>query len=297
MRWLVLVKPVVANADPLMSSPAPGIARPLHICSFESRRSREIAALIERQGAVATVAPSMREIPLAENVEALEFARELLAGRIDVVVFMTGVGAAALLEAIETRHRREEFFAALSGTQTVVRGPKPAAVLREWKVRIDHRVPEPNTWREVLAVLEGASPLAGRTVAIQEYGKPTEELYRALEQRGAHVRAVPVYRWALPEDLGPLREAIRSTIDGAFEVLMFTSAQQVDHVLTVAEQEGVREQWVEAARRTVIASIGPTCSERLVEAGLPSDLEPSHPKMGHLGVETVAQAPDLLPKP
>ena len=47
-------------------------------------------SLIERHQAVACVAPSMREIPIGENLAALNFAEELFAGRVDVVVFMTG---------------------------------------------------------------------------------------------------------------------------------------------------------------------------------------------------------------
>jgi uroporphyrinogen-III synthase len=99
---------------------------------------------------------------------------------------------------------------------------------------------------------------------------------------------VPVYRWALPEDTGPLAAAVQSTIAGEFDVLMFTSAQQLRNVLAVAESAGVRDKWLSAARRCVIASIGPTASETLLDAGLPPDIEPEHPKMGHL-VQAVAR--------
>ena len=255
---------------------------PLRVCSFESRRADEMRSLIERNGGVATVAPSMREVPIEQNVAAFEFARELLAGRIDVVVFMTGVGARALLQAIETQFDRAEFLEALERTVTVVRGPKPTAVLREWNVRIDHRAPEPNTWHEVLATLDAHVPVSGKTVAVQEYGQPSDEFYGELERRGANVLRVPVYLWDFPEDTAPLRAAIRSTIAGEFDVLMFTSAQQVENVLRAAAEEGLRDEWARAAGRTFIASVGPTCSEKLREEGLPVHFEASPPKMGHL---------------
>ncbi len=267
---------------------------PLRVCSFESRRAAEMQTLIEKLGGAATIAPSMREIPLDQNPDALAFAEALLAGTIDVVIFLTGVGARALLEAVETRHARSEFFEALNRGTTVVRGPKPTAVLREWGVRIDHRAPEPNTWRDLLATLEAEVPLEGRHVAVQEYGKPNEEFYRELQQRGARVTRVPVYRWALPEDTSPLKDSIRTTIAGGFDVLMFTSAQQLHNVLEVAEAEGVRDEWIAAARRCVVASIGPTASETLAEEGLPADLEPTHPRMGHLVRETLERASTLL---
>ena len=39
----------------------------MRVLSLESRRAAEMAILIEKNGGVATVAPSMREVPLAEN--------------------------------------------------------------------------------------------------------------------------------------------------------------------------------------------------------------------------------------
>lgn len=266
----------------------------LRVCSFESRRGPEMQSLIERLGGKATVAPSLRELPLEQNPAALDFAEQLFAGKIDIVVFLTGVGARALLDVVELKFPPEQFFAALQNCTTVVRGPKPAAVLREWGVRIDHRVPEPNTWRELLETLDANVPLKERRVAVQEYGQPNSQLYLSLEERGAIVTPVPVYRWELPEDLTPLQTAIRATIAGDYDILMFTSAQQIRHALQVAAQMGLLLEWRKAAAKTVVASIGPTCTEALAEELLPADFEPSHPKMGSLVKETLETAPALL---
>jgi uroporphyrinogen-III synthase len=262
----------------------------LRVCSFESRRAAEIRSLLERQGAVATVAPSMKEVPIGDNPAAFAYADELLAGKIDVMVFLTGVGARALLEALETRHRREEIFAAWGQCVIVVRGPKPVAVLREWNVRIDHRAPEPNTWRELLATLDAAVPLVGKRVAVQEYGVPNAEFYRQLETRGASVLSVPVYRWAFPDDTEPLRQAVEQTIAGGFDVLMFTSANQLHNVVEMADRMGRKQEWLDAAKRCKIASIGPTASETIHSYGLPVHIEPEHPKMGPLVKETIERA-------
>jgi uroporphyrinogen-III synthase len=266
----------------------------LRVCSFESRKGEEMRALVERQGGIVTIAPSMREVPLGENPEAFAFAERLFAGEIDIVILLTGVGTRALAEVLESKYSREQFLTAVQKCTIIVRGPKPAAVLREWKVRIDHQVPEPNTWRDLLALLDAKVPVAGKRVAVQEYGEPNPELYEALEQRKAEVVRVPVYRWALPEDTGPLTTAVQRTIAGEFDVLMFTSAQQLRNVLQVAESAGVRDQWLSAARRCVIASIGPTASETLSEAGLPPDIEPEHPKMGHLVQAVAREAREVL---
>jgi uroporphyrinogen-III synthase len=155
-------------------------------------------------------------------------------------------------------------------------------VLREWGVGIDHKVPEPNTWRELLATLDAECPVGGKTVAVQEYGEPSDELYAALRERGAAVLPVPVYRWEFPEDTGPLEDAVRRTVAGGFDVLVFTSAHQLDNVVRAAEQMGLKEEWLAAAARCVIASVGPTASEKIASHGLPVGVEASPPKMGPL---------------
>ncbi len=272
--------------------------RPQRVCSFESRKQDEMRSLIERLGGIATIAASMREVPLENNVAVFEFLARLLAGELDVVIFMTGVGARALLEVVETRVPRATFFDALQRCCVIVRGPKPTAVLREWGVRIDHRASEPNTWRELLSVIDSGLtwPATGRktpdsvAIAIQEYGLPSEELYAALHVRGMSVLPVPVYRWELPTDIAPLEAAIRAAVAGEFDVLLWTSAQQIRNVMDIAERLQLRESFLTATRLCLVGSIGPTCSEALREAGLHIDLEPSHPHMGHLVRETLTRA-------
>jgi uroporphyrinogen-III synthase len=124
--------------------------------------------------------------------------------------------------------------------------------------------------------------LPGKRIAVQEYGISNEEFLQALKERGASVESVVVYRWALPEDRTPLERAIRMTCDGEFEAILFTSAQQVRNVLQLGEELGLLDRWKEAANRTLIASIGPTCSETLEEYGFTIGFEASPPKMGHL---------------
>lgn len=267
---------------------------PLRVLSLESRRAEEMRSLIERNGGVPTIAPSMREVPLEENPVALSFGEGLFAGNVDIMVFLTGVGAAALMEVLETRWSRAEIVAAFGRCVIVVRGPKPTGVLREWGLKIDFRAPEPNTWRELLATLVAGVPLEGKRIAIQEYGKQSVALEAELRQLGATVQSVPVYRWELPEDTAPLREAVQQTIRGDFDLILFTSAQQFHNLLSIAEESGSRDQWLQAARRCVIASIGPTATETLVEGGLVVDMQPSHPKMGTLVREAILAAPSIL---
>ena len=148
---------------------------------------------------------------------------------------------------------------------------------------MDLHVPMPNTWHETLALLDARLPVAGLRVAVQEYGKPSMELVAGLELRGATVTRVPVYRWALPEDLGPLRTGIVEIARGRVGIALFTSAQQVEHLLLVAAGESCEAELRTAfATCTVVGSIGPTTSETLHAHNLPVDIEPKYPKLGHL---------------
>lgn len=268
----------------------------LRVVSFESRRAFEMESLIERNGGRPLAAPSMREIPFEANREALEFAAKVMEGKADVVILMTGVGTKFLLQVIESRYPKEDFIKALSKTLLVARGPKPVLALKEMKLAPGLTAPEPNTWREVLSVLDKGGPIKDRKVFVQEYGIQNREFLAELKKRGAHVARVPVYRWALPEDLSTLRRAILEICDGHADVLMFTNATQIHHLLQVAGEEGLESSLREALEKVVVASIGPVVTENLRETGLPVDFESSDSKMGLFVKEASLKCPGILKK-
>jgi uroporphyrinogen-III synthase len=267
----------------------------LKVLTLESRRGAEISRLIETYGGKAVHAAAMREMPLSSNEEALKFAAALFEGKFDVVVFLTGVGARALAKVVEGTPAAEKFLEALRRVSVVARGPKPVAVLREWKVPVGLTAPEPNTWRELLrAIDESKQDLRGKRVAVQEYGVSNAELLEGLRERGAVVTAVPVYQWDLPEDTGPLRAAVDELIAGRIDVALFTTSVQIRHLFEIAESAGKKSELTAKMERVVKASIGPTTSEALREYGLGVDLEASHPKMGFLVKEAAERAEELL---
>jgi uroporphyrinogen-III synthase len=264
----------------------------LCVVAFESRRAAEMAELIRRHGGEPLVAPSVREVPLGEHAAVFEYVRRLAAGEIDVVILLTGVGLRTLAEMVAREWPGDRLATALRRARLVARGPKPLAALRELGLEADAVAPEPNTWREVLALLDAQAPVTGKRVAVQEYGVSNHALADALSARGAEVLRVPIYRWTLPEDLGPLRDAIRAIGDRVADIALFTSATQVYHLFQVA---GAGADRLRAGFGTVlIASIGPICSEALREHGLAPDLEPEHAKMGQLVRDVALHGAALL---
>ena len=266
----------------------------LTVAAFESRMATEIARLIQRHGGVPLVTPALREIPLDDNSAALKFGVKLTTERVDLLILLTGVGTTALFDLLKTRYPWPSIVAALKQTALVARGPKPVAALKAFGLQPTLTVPEPNTWVDLISTLDEYRPVKGLRVAVQEYGASNSDLLEALKQRGAQVFQVPIYRWALPEDLGPFRQALDEVIAGKASVLLITNAAQVDHVMQMLGKDGKVEPFRAAIEKMVIASIGPTASERLRHHEWPIDLEPSHPKMGVLVKETSKQAHRLL---
>ena len=248
----------------------------LRVLSFESRRAKEMASIISSYGGQPVSAPSMREVPLDSNPDAMAFADALERGEFDLVVLLTGVGTEALFD---------------------VARPKPVAVLRELTLTPWLTAPEPNTWREAVSALDDKQdefPLSGKRVAVQEYGASNPDLLAALELRGAQVTRVPVYQWALPEDLGPLEAAVRAIAGGQIDVALFTTATQVVHLLKIADSMEMGDAVRRGLTTCVVASIGPTTSEEMREQGITPDMEPTHPKMGFLVREAAERASEIL---
>lgn len=269
----------------------------LPVVFFESRRAPEMASLVARHGGVPIAAPAMREVRSPVSPETLAFGEALMAGAIDFMVLLTGVGTRALIEELAPVAPRDRLVAALARTRIIVRGPKPAAVLRELGISSFVSVPSPNTFRELLVTLDatfGSDGLVGKSVAVQEYGVPNEALDAGLRERGARLTPVRVYTWALPEDTTGLRAALAMIARGEATIALFTSRAQVENAMVVASEDGLDAAVRASLARGVVASIGPVCSDALRAEQLLPDLEPTLPRMGHLVKEAAARSHAIL---
>jgi uroporphyrinogen decarboxylase len=268
--------------------------RGLRVVAFESRMAAETAKMIERLGGTAIVAPAMREVPLEDNHAALDFAQRLLGGEFHIVILLTGVGVRALFLVMETCHARAALVAALGKTTVVVRGPKPTKAVRELGLEPAIVAREPSTWRELLDDLAKQIPLNGKKVAVQEYGVSNRDLIAGLEARGARVTTVPVYRWTLPTDRGPMRAALKVIAAREADVALFTSASQVVNIMQMAEAEGIAVEVRNGFAAMAVGSIGPVCSAELSSNGIHPDFEPEHSKLGHLVKDAAHKARAIL---
>lgn len=252
----------------------------LRVLSLESRRAKEMEALIRKEGGDPFVAPSVQERALDDHGEAIRFVGRLEAGEFDMLICMTGTGLAFFRDQVSAHSATDRLSAALRRVAIVSRGPKPLPILRELGVRADVVVPEPNTWKEIV---DAVALRPERRIVVQEYGRPNPDMNAALELLGAYVTPMVIYRWELPEDLEPLRAAVRRLAVRQFDVVLFTSSIQLDHLITIAHCLDLQTDVVSALREfTAIASVGPVMTATLEAAGLPVDIIPMHPKMAAL---------------
>ena len=254
------------------------------IVILEHRFTKEFSALLERFGASVYACPLLEERPVENREELEKFVRQAAASNLDVMIFLTGVGARFLVSAAESIGLKNEFLQALNKMTIVVRGPKPVAALRQFGVHVDV-IPNNPTTEGVIEALRDQG-LQGRRVGVQLYGTPNPQLVSALEAKGANVTPVQVYAYGAAADSSAVNALITKLLNGEAKVIAFTTATQVGMLFDFARQLGHSEALRTALRNNVvIASVGEITSRALGEQGLVPKIVPKQPKMG-----TLAQA-------
>ena len=268
----------------------------LRVLAFETRHSAEIEELVRSFGGEAVVVPAVRKMRIESQEPALVFAANLLRGEYDLVIFLTDSGVRLLVEAATSRYGTAEFAGALRKVKIASRGPKPSKTLSEYGLHVAVTAPEPHTWRELIAALEQefGSSLSKMRVAVQEYAASNLEFLVALAERSGSVTRIPLYEWALPEDIRPLRECVLGIAGEYVDIVLFTTAVQVLHLFQVANAMSSAAPMLAGLKSALILSIGPSTSEELRRHGLEPDFEPSHPTIDALLREAIDQLPQLL---
>ena len=253
------------------------------IAYVEARFQSEMGNLIRRHGGVPHAAPVLQEIYATDAPEVAELIDDICGGRVDIAVLQTGVGTNALFEAADAQGRLPTLLTALDGMTVLARSPKPAAVLRRNKVRIDLMPPEPFTSEDMVESFRGIA-FAGRRVAVQAYGGPNNVLTRTLREWGADVSETSLYSWGLPDDTSSVVGMMDRLDAGEIAAVAFTSQPQVGNLLAIAAHAGREDKLRQSLNSdaVLVASVGPVCTRRLLQNELKVDVEPDHPHMGNL---------------
>jgi uroporphyrinogen-III synthase len=253
----------------------------ISVAILEHRFTKEFSTLFEKLGATVYACPLLEEKPVENREELQTFVRHVLDGQIDMMIFLTGVGARFLVAESESMGERDGFLQALGNMTIVVRGPKPVAALRQLGLRA-HVTPENPTTEGVIEALR-SQDLHGRRVGIQLYGTPNPQLVSALEAKGASVRPVQVYAYGAAADSGAVSTLIGRILDGSVRVIAFTSQPQVRMLFDFATQSHVADALRNALNTKVaVASIGEVTSRALQEIGIVPRIVPAQSKMAAL---------------
>lgn len=249
------------------------------IAILEHRLGEQMAELVTKYGGTPFWAPALAEIPDIDLVYIRELFDQWEASPPNVFIFQTGAGATAFFCAAEKLNLTDKLQALLQAAEIVVRGPKPAAVLRSHQIPIHHSAKAPYTTTEVIAALDSVE-LAGQRVVVQRYGETNWELQKILQEKHAEVIEIATYRWGLPENTRPLVDLMDALERNEIDVVAFTSASQAVNLFAVAGQSTRQEVLRTSLKRTLVASIGPVCTAALHKLGITVDIEPHPPKLG-----------------
>ena len=251
------------------------------VAILETRTGAHLAELVSRRGGRPILAPALEEVPDVDPQAVQSLLSEWRIHPFKVCIFQTGVGTRALFSAAEAAGLTGELQELLAASMVTVRGPKPQSELKMRQIRIDIRAASPFTTDTVLAALGGVD-LDQSSVLVQRHGAPNPALADGLQARGAIVREIATYRWALPADIRPLVELIEALAAGRVDAVIFTSAVQMHNLYTVAKEIGAAAELANNLNRSLIASIGPVCSRVLRDYGVTPSLQAEPPKLGPL---------------
>jgi uroporphyrinogen-III synthase len=231
------------------------------------RRRGELTALLARSGATVLEAPAMRLVPVEDDSDAREATQRCLAGPVDYVVAITGVGFRGWLAAADSWALGDQLRGALADAQILARGPKARGAIRSSGLAESWHAATEST-DEVLAHLLSL-PLGGRRVVVQLHGEPLPSFVGALQQAGAEVVEIPLYRWEPPLDPAPVEDLVRRIVAGGVDAVAFTSGPQVSVLLDTAKRLDAAYDVIEAFRHSVLpAVIGPVCARQLRAVGV-----------------------------
>jgi uroporphyrinogen-III synthase len=255
------------------------------IALLEARMSGELANLVKRHGGEPINAPALREVAIDARDEVATFLDELKSGEIKFVVFQTGVAVAGLITEAEKLERKAELLNALRKVTTICRGPKPTAVLSRNGIKPSVNAEEPYTTADLITAMNDLD-LKNQGVAVLHYGERNLELAKSLEARGAKLLELCLYEWQLPENIEPLKSLIHELNHERIDAVAFTSQIQARHLFQIAKDLNCEEELLNSLNsKTVVASIGPTCTAALLQLGVTPKIEPKHPKMGPMVIQ------------
>ena len=268
---------MILLGDPARSSTLSGFS----VLLTASRRTTEWSAAFTRLGAQVTISPTLSIEPLADVDAMIRATRRVIANPPEDLLVTTAIGWRGWIEAADAHGLEPELMETLTGVRIWARGAKVRGAVQGAGLQ-ESLVPDVAETSEELAGLLLAQGVAGRRMAIQLHGSADLDVMQALDDAGAEVEAVPVYRWGpAPDPLG-VERAVSQVCARGFDAVVFASAPGARAFLQAARDTGCFEELLVAMTQDVVpAAVGPVTAEPLREAGL-DPLIPDRYRLGAL---------------
>ena len=255
------------------------------------RRAEDQAVMFSRLGADVVRAPTMHTSPIADMGGLRQVTEALIARPPDYLVANTGMGIRAWFECAASWGVDSDLADALRESRIAARGPKAAGAVSSSKLTVWWRSPSEQLSDLAAHLVE--SGVSGKRVAFQLHGDAGGQLTARLEDAGATVIPVPVYRWSVPEGAAadPVMDLIDRCCGGGVDAVTFTAGPQVRNLVALAEAHGRASELLAAfgRRRPIAACIGPVCAKVAEEEGVSVAVVPDNWRLGSL-VKAVSAA-------
>jgi uroporphyrinogen-III synthase len=242
------------------------------------RRWEEQAEMLSRRGARVLHGPTMTTELLGDVDATIAATEALLARPVDLLVLTTGIGVRSWFAAAESIGMDDALRQAFDGADIVARGPKAQSAARHAGLEVTWTAPT-ETNDEILERLERAG-VAGKRVVVQRDGGEPLFADALVRLEPSEVVDIPVYRWHMPEDVGPALRLLDAVADRQVDAVTFTSSYAAHNAFEIASD---RERVAAAFDRDVLAvAVGPVTAESLRRCGVRRVIEPERARLGSM---------------
>ena len=268
---------MISLGDPARGSTLSGFS----ILITASRRTSEWSAAFSRLGARIAISPTLSIEPLSDVDATIRATRRLIADPPTDLLVTTAIGWRGWIEAAEVHDLEPELMSSLRDVRIWARGAKVRGALQGAGLQGSLQPAVAETSDDLVSMLL-ASDVRGRRMAVQLHGSADLDVLQALDDAGAQVEGVPVYRWGPAPDPPAVGRAVGQVCARGFDAVVFASAPGVRAFLHAAREAGRRDELVTAMKYDVIpAAVGPVTAQPLLDAGL-SPLIPDRYRLGAL---------------
>ncbi|MDE5415555.1 uroporphyrinogen-III synthase [Alkalihalobacterium chitinilyticum] len=247
-----------------------------------SRKTEEMATLIEKQGGTAIVRPLQGTVFLAEEQVEPEL-KQLIDDGTDWMIFTTGIGTETLLKIAQQNGLEEPFLHMVQEVKVAARGYKTLAALK--KIDVKPIAKDDDGTTEGLSRALKDFDLTGKRVTIQLHGETAPRLTKFLEEKGAAVKHILPYRHIAPEP-ATVDALCEDIFAGKVDAVCFTTAIQVRSLFNYARVKGLYEKLIPYFKDKIVpVAVGKVTAEAFREEGIDKYVVPELERMGAMIIE------------